>query len=124
MIDDVLKEIREAEAQADEIVSEAQNKAKQIVQQAEIDAEKQKKATVLQCRDDRRVALDKAEANAQKSATKSSKKDKNPRTNLQWTTTLPQAKRQASFATLSLKNTVAKRNNRRINLTASSDYDC
>lgn len=43
MIDDVLKEIREAEAQADEIVSEAQNKAKQIVQQAEIDAEKQKK---------------------------------------------------------------------------------
>ena len=34
MIDDVLKEIREAEAQADEIVSEAQNKAKQIVQQA------------------------------------------------------------------------------------------
>lgn len=109
MIDDVLKEIREAEAQADEIVSEAQNKAKQIVQQAEIDAEKQKKATVLQCRDDRRVALDKAEANAQKSATKSSKKDKNPRTNLQWTTTLPQAKRQASFATLSLKNTVAKK---------------
>ena len=66
MIDDVLKEIREAEAQADEIVSEAQNKAKQIVQQAEIDAEKQKKATVLQCRDDRRVALDKAEASAQK----------------------------------------------------------
>lgn len=109
MIDDVLKEIREAEAQADEIVSEAQNKAKQIVQQAEIDAEKQKKATVLQCRDDRRVALDKAEANAQKSATKSSKKDKNPQTNLQWTTTLPQAKRQASFATLSLKNTVAKK---------------
>ena len=46
MIDDVLKEIREAEAQADEIVSEAQNKAKQIVQQAEIDAEKQKKATI------------------------------------------------------------------------------
>lgn len=44
MIDDVLKEIREAEAQADEIVSEAQNKAKQIVQQAEIDAEKQKKS--------------------------------------------------------------------------------
>lgn len=76
MIDDVLKEIREAEAQADEIVSEAQNKAKQIVQQAEIDAEKQKKATVLQCRDDRRVALDKAEANAQKSATKSSKRTK------------------------------------------------
>lgn len=65
MIDDVLKEIREAEASADEIVQEAQNKAKQIVQQAEIDAEKQKKATVLQCRDDRRVALDKAEKEAQ-----------------------------------------------------------
>ena len=55
MIDDVLKEIREAEAKADE-----------IVQQAEIDDEKQKKATVLQCRDDRRVALDKAEKEAQK----------------------------------------------------------
>ncbi len=66
MIDDVLKEIREAEASADEIVQEAQNEAKRIVQQAEIDAEKQKKATVLQCRDDRRVALDKAETAAQK----------------------------------------------------------
>lgn len=74
MIDDVLKEIREAEAQADEIVSEAQNKAKQIVQQAEIDAEKQKKATVLQCRDDRRVALDKAEANAAKKARRNPQK--------------------------------------------------
>lgn len=74
MIDDVLKEIREAEAQADEIVSEAQNKAKQIVQQAEIDAEKQKKATVLQCRDDRRVALDKAEANSAKKARRNPQK--------------------------------------------------
>ena len=66
MIDDVLKEIREAEAKADEIVRDAQNKAKQIVQEAEIAAEKQKKATVAGCRDDRRIALDKAEASAQK----------------------------------------------------------
>ena len=66
MIDDVLKEIREAEAKADEIVRDAQNKAKQIAQEAEIAAEKQKKATVAGCRDDRRIALDKAEASAQK----------------------------------------------------------
>lgn len=109
MIDDVLKEIREAEAQADEIVSEAQNKAKQIVQQAEIDAEKQKKPLFCNAATTGASRLTKRKQTRKKSATKSSKKDKNPRTNLQWTTTLPQAKRQASFATLSLKNTVAKK---------------
>ena len=47
MIDEVLKDIREAEAKAEQIAQDAYAEGKQIVLQAELDAQKQKKATLL-----------------------------------------------------------------------------
>lgn len=43
MIDEVLKDIREAEAKAEQIAQDAYAEGKQIVLQAELDAQKQKK---------------------------------------------------------------------------------
>lgn len=65
MIDDVLKDIREAESKADEMQQEAFDKGKQIVLQAERDAQKQKKATLSECKDDQRKALAAAESRAE-----------------------------------------------------------
>ncbi len=64
MIDEVLKDIREAEAKAEQIAQDAYAEGKQIVLQAELDAQKQKKATLLECKDDQRNALAAAEKRA------------------------------------------------------------
>lgn len=64
MIDDVLKDIREAEAEAEQIQQDAYAEGKQIILQAELDAQKQKKATLSECKDDQRAALASAEKRA------------------------------------------------------------
>ena len=64
MIEEVLNDIRKAEEKADAIWKEANVHGKQIVLQAEQDAEKQKKLTVAGCKDDQRKALQKAEQQA------------------------------------------------------------
>lgn len=64
MIEEVLVEIREAEEKADAMVKDANAEGKQIVLQAEADAEKQKKLTVSGCKEDTRKAVQKAEKQA------------------------------------------------------------
>ncbi len=64
MIEEVLVEIREAEEKADAMVKDANAEGKQIVLQAEADADKQKKLTVSGCKDDTKKALQKAEKQA------------------------------------------------------------
>ena len=64
MIDDILKEIRDAEDKADEIIKDANQKGKEIVAKAESDAHNQKRATLKECKEDRKLAVDKANTNA------------------------------------------------------------
>lgn len=64
MIEEVIKEIKDAEAQADELMEKAYDDGKKIVLDAEIKSEAQKKATVSECREDMKKAL----AEAQKKA--------------------------------------------------------
>ena len=64
MIEEVLKDIRVAEEKADDMIKQANADGKQIVLQAEADAEKQKKLTVLGCKEDQRNAVQKAEGQA------------------------------------------------------------
>lgn len=64
MIEEVLVEIREAEEKADAMVKDANAEGKQIVLQAEADADKQKKLMVSGCKDDTKKALQKAEKQA------------------------------------------------------------
>lgn len=66
MIDDILKDIREAEDKADEIIRLANQKGKEIVAKAETDAQAQKRATLKECKDDRKKALDLANEQARK----------------------------------------------------------
>ena len=64
MIDDILKDIRDAEDKADEIIRDANQKGKDIVAKAESDAGAQKCATLKECKEDRKTAIDKATSNA------------------------------------------------------------
>lgn len=64
MIDDILKDIRDAEDKADEIIRDANQKGKDIVAKAESDAGAQKRATLKECKEDRKTATDKATSNA------------------------------------------------------------
>ena len=64
MIEEVLNEIRQAEEKADAMIKDANAEGKQIVLQAEADAEKQKKITVSECKEDQRKAVGKAEEQA------------------------------------------------------------
>lgn len=64
MIDDILKDIRDAEDKADEIIRDANQKGKDIVAKSESDAGAQKRATLKECKEDRKTATDKATSNA------------------------------------------------------------
>lgn len=64
MIEEVLNDIRQAEEKADAMIKNANAEGKQIVLQAEADAEKQKKITVTECKEDQRKAIQKAEEQA------------------------------------------------------------
>lgn len=64
MIDDVLKDIREAEAKAEQMQQDAYADGKQIILQAELDAQKQKKATLRECKDDQKNAIAAAQQRA------------------------------------------------------------
>ena len=64
MIDDILKDIRDAEDKADEIIRDANQNGKDIVAKAESDAGAQKRATLKECKEDRKTANDKATSNA------------------------------------------------------------
>ena len=64
MIDDVLKDVREAEVKADELLKRAYQRGKEIVLKAEADAEAEKKATVSECKEDRAKILENARRQA------------------------------------------------------------
>ena len=64
MIEEVLKDIKAAEEKADAMIKDANAAGKQIVLQAEADAEKQKKQMVSGCKEDQRAAAQKAEKQA------------------------------------------------------------
>ena len=64
MIDDVLKEVREAETKADELLKRAYQRGKDIVLKAEAEADAQKKATVSECKEDRAKILQSAREQA------------------------------------------------------------
>lgn len=66
MIDDVLIEIKSAEEKAEAMQKEAYQQGKDIVLAAEIEAEKQKKMTVAECKADQKSAVEQAEAKATK----------------------------------------------------------
>ena len=60
MIEDVLKEIREAEQRAEQLQKEAYQRGKELVLNAEAEAERQRKDTVRECKEDRKAALQRA----------------------------------------------------------------
>ena len=64
MIDEVLDEIRNAEAKADQKQKDAYQQGKDIVLQAEFDAAKLKKQTVLDCKQSQKDAALEAEKKA------------------------------------------------------------
>ena len=64
MIEEVLKEITEAEEQAETKRRETFQRGKEIVLQAETEAEKQTKMTAEQCKADMKAALAEAETTA------------------------------------------------------------
>ncbi len=70
MIEEVLKEIKSAEETASEMQSKAFQEGKQIVLDAELKAEKERKETVLQCKADFRRAIAEAEETANARRTK------------------------------------------------------
>lgn len=65
MIEEVLRDITAAEAQAEAMQQDAFQTGKDIVLNAEIEAERQKKATINECRGDMRRAVQSAEALAE-----------------------------------------------------------
>jgi len=68
MIDTVLKEIREAEAEAEQLEKDAYAKGRELVLNAEAEAERQKKITVLECKEDRKKAAAEARRRADEKA--------------------------------------------------------
>lgn len=64
MIEEVLNDIRKAEEKVDGMLKDANAEGKQIVLQAEAEAEKQRKLTVSGCKEDQKKAV----ANAEKQA--------------------------------------------------------
>ena len=64
MIETAIKEIREAELKAEQMQKDAYRQGKQIVLDAEADAEKQKKLTMQECKEQRNAALDEARRKA------------------------------------------------------------
>lgn len=64
MIEEVLNEIKVAEERADELQKQAFQDGKQLVLNAELEAEKQRKDTVAGCKSDLRNAQSAAEAKA------------------------------------------------------------
>lgn len=64
MIDDVLKDVRLAEAKADEMLKRAYQRGKDLVLRAETEAESQKKVTVSECKKDRAKILQHAREQA------------------------------------------------------------
>ena len=64
MIDEVLKEIKICEDKADEMQRQAYLDGKKIVLDAETEAERQKKATIAECKQDIKEAQLKAEKKA------------------------------------------------------------
>ena len=64
MIDDVLNDIRQAEEKAERMQKQAYQRGKEIVLNAEAEAEAQKKATVAECKEDRARILQNARAKA------------------------------------------------------------
>ena len=65
-IEEVINDIREAEARADDIVRESYQQGKDIVLSAEAEADRQKKDTLESCKQDRRLALQRADEEAAK----------------------------------------------------------
>ncbi len=70
MIDEILKEIKECEEQAEQLQKEAYIQGKDIVLRAETEAERQKKATIAECKADLKEAQIKAEKKALERRTK------------------------------------------------------
>ena len=64
MIDTVLKEVREAEEKAELMQKQAYQRGKEIVLNAEAEAEAQKKATVKECKEERANVLQEARRRA------------------------------------------------------------
>lgn len=64
MIDEILKDIKDAEAKAEQLQKDAYAKGKEIVFNAELEAEKQKKSTVKECKADVKRAAEEAESAA------------------------------------------------------------
>ena len=64
MIEEVLNDIRKAEEKVDAMLKDANAEGKQIVLQAEADADKQRKLTVSSCKEDAKKAIAKAEKQA------------------------------------------------------------
>lgn len=60
MIDDVLKDVREAEQKAEQLQKDAYARGKEIVLKAEAEAESHKKSTVKECKEERSDALKRA----------------------------------------------------------------
>lgn len=65
MVEEILVEIRKAEDKVEGMLKDANAEGKQIVLRAEADAEKQKKITVTECKDDQRKAVQRAEKQAE-----------------------------------------------------------
>ena len=64
MIDDVLKDIREAEEKSEALLKRAYQRGKEIVLKAEAKAEAEKKSTVSECKEDRAKILQHAREQA------------------------------------------------------------
>ncbi|MCQ2408999.1 MAG: hypothetical protein MJ068_00485 [Clostridia bacterium] len=64
MIDEIISEIRAAEEKADQMQKDAYQEGKDIVLQAELEAESIKKNTVLECKEAQKAAAAAAEAKA------------------------------------------------------------
>jgi len=77
MIDEIIKEIKDMEAKADDMQKEAYQKAKEIVLKAELDAEELKKKTIKECKASQKQAVAKAETDAQEKRDVILKKGKN-----------------------------------------------
>lgn len=60
MIDSVLKDIRDAEEQAENMQRQAYQRGKDMILQAEAEATAQKRTTVAECKEERKSALQKA----------------------------------------------------------------
>lgn len=66
MIETVLKEVRDAENKAEQMQKDAYQRGKELVLNAEVEAETQRKSTVRECKEERTAALDEARRNAER----------------------------------------------------------